>query len=66
MAGLTALSLAGEGDLLTLLIRAAQVGAIAVAAGSTLLTWCCLALSARWNDVEERLGPAASRAEPWG
>ena len=65
VAGLIPLPLPIEGELFTLLIRAAQFGAIALAAGSTLLIWCCLALSARWNDVEERLGPAPSRPERW-
>ena len=65
MSGLTPLPMPIDGELLTLLTRAAQIGGIALAAGSAMLTWCCLALSARWNEVEERLGPAPSRPERW-
>jgi hypothetical protein len=65
MSGLAPFPLPIDGELLPLLTRAAQIGGIALAAGSAVLTWCCLALSARWNDVEERLGPAPSRPERW-
>ena len=41
---------------------AAKVVVIGFTAGAALLTWSCLALSARWSDLEERLGAPAARS----
>ena len=36
----------------------------AFGAGAALLTWSCLALSARWSELDDRLGPPTSRPLP--
>jgi hypothetical protein len=38
-----------------------KVGAVLFGAGATVLTWSCLALSARWSEMDETLGPPAAR-----
>jgi hypothetical protein len=40
---------------------AVKVCAALVGAAATLLTWSCLALSSRWSDMGEQLGPPAAR-----
>ena len=38
-----------------------KVCAVLVGAAVTVLTWSCLALSARWSEMDETLGPPAAR-----
>ena len=40
---------------------ALKVCAALAGVAATLLTWSCLALSARWSEMDESLGPPAAR-----
>jgi hypothetical protein len=40
---------------------AAKVALAAFGASAAILTWSCLALSGRWSDLDDRLGPPITR-----